>query len=111
MGLQEKLSLYFIAGAGCPKGSTTSKSVSSMRGQRHSNVLIKECERQTVHPSATRALYVREWGRETGVLLNSMASCAGPAGDGRCHTRQDRPAELEEGCRDHHTRKSSSKSQ
>lgn len=82
MGLQEKLSLYFIAGAGCPEGSNTSKSVSSMRGWRPSNVLIKERERQTVHPSATRALYVREWGRERGVLLNSMASCAGPAGMG-----------------------------
>lgn len=65
MGPQEKLGLYFIAGAGCPKGSNTSKSVSSMRGRRHSTALIKECERQTVHPSATQALYMTEWGRTT----------------------------------------------
>lgn len=76
MSLHEKLGLYFIADAGCPKGSNTSKSLSSM------NALIKECERQIVHPSATQALYMGVWGRtrveKTAVLLLSGVASTKP---------------------------------
>lgn len=83
-------------------------SVSSMRGQRHSNALNKECERPTLHPSAAQALYARVWGGTTSRKRRCCCSaawfhqasgqepCAGPARERPCHTLQDRTVELEE---------------
>lgn len=62
---REAESLCFIVGAGCPKGANTSGSVSSMRGQRHSSALIKECERPAIYPGADQDLCMRVWGKAT----------------------------------------------
>lgn len=81
------------------------------------NSLIKECERQIVHPSATQALYVGVWARTrvekiAVLLLSSVASTKplvrspvlGLPGNELCHAVQEGTAELEEGYFDQHTR-------
>lgn len=75
MGLQEKLSFGFIAGVGCPKGSHTSKSVSNIRGQRHSSALIKGCERRTVHHKAIWASCAKATSWEEGIVAQKRGYC------------------------------------